>query len=85
MPLKINKNMKIKISATFEGKCSICGKNTIVFTAGDEDTYKTVTVCKECADKLCKESVEQVIEEYGKEDKESFKEGVRLEKGAAAG
>jgi len=71
--------MKIKISATFEGKCSICKKKTIVFTAGDEETHRTVTVCKECADKLGTESVEQVIEEYGKEDDEPFKEGIKVE------
>ena len=44
--------MKIKHSATFEGKCDICKKNAIVFTAGDEDTKKVVTVCKKCADGL---------------------------------
>ena len=71
--------MKIKISATFEGKCSICKKNGIVFTAGDEDTHKTVTVCKKCADNLGTESVENVIEKYGKKDDESFKEGVKIE------
>ncbi len=77
--------MKIKLSATFEGKCSICGKETIVFTAGDEDTHKTVTVCKECADRLGTESVEQVIEKYGKKDDESFKEGIKVEKKTVAG
>lgn len=77
--------MKIKLSATFEGKCSICGKETIVFTAGDEDTHKTVTVCKECSDKLGSETVEQVIEEYGKKDDEPFKEGLRVEKKNMAG
>lgn len=71
--------MKIKLSATFEGNCSICKKDTIVFTAGDEDTHKTVTVCKGCADKLGTESVEQVVEEYGKKDDESFKEGIKVE------
>jgi len=77
--------MKIKLSATFEGKCSVCGKETTVFTAGDEDTHKAVTVCKECADKLGSESVEQVIEEYGKEDEEAFKEGIKVEKKTVAG
>jgi DNA-directed RNA polymerase subunit RPC12/RpoP len=76
--------MKAKISATFEGKCTICGKETTVFTAGDEDTHKTVTICKECADKLCSDSVEEVIEKYGKEDDEAFKEGIRIEKKAEA-
>jgi len=78
--------MKIKFSATFEGKCSICGKKNVkVFTAGDEDTHKAVTVCEECANKLGTESVEQVIEKYGKKDEEPFKEGLKVEKGTIAG
>jgi transcription elongation factor Elf1 len=75
--------MKIKLSATFEGKCSICGKEATVFTAGDEDTHKTVTVCKECAGSLGNETTSQVIEEYGKVDDEAFKEGIKIEKGDA--
>lgn len=77
--------MKIKISATFEGKCSICGKETVVFTAGEEETHRTVTICKECADRLGNESLEKVIEEHGKKDEESFKEGVKIERKATAG
>ena len=76
--------MKIKLSATFEGKCSICGKETTVFTAGDEDTHKVVTVCKECADRLGTESVEEVVEEYGKKDDGPFKEGIKVEKKRSA-
>ncbi len=71
--------MKIKISATFEGKCSICKKQKIVFTAGDEDTHKVVTVCKDCADRLGSEATSQVIEEYGKKDDRPFKEGIKFE------
>ena len=70
--------MKIKISATFEGKCSVCKKKRKVFTAGDEDTHKVVTVCKDCADRLGSESTSQVIDEYGKKDDDVFKEGVKL-------
>ncbi|MBU5537273.1 MAG: hypothetical protein QW818_00825 [Candidatus Aenigmatarchaeota archaeon] len=77
--------MKIKISATFEGKCSICKKENFVFTVGDEDTYKTVTVCKDCADKLGDETTSQVIEEYGKKDVEAFKEGIKIERKTKAG
>lgn len=77
--------MKIKFSATFEGRCSICGKEAVVFTAGDEDTHRAVTVCKECADKLGTESVGQVIEEHGKKDEEPFKEGIKVEKRTVAG
>jgi len=73
-------SMKIKLSATFEGKCSLCGKETVVFTAGDEDTKKTVTICKECADKLGDIPTSEVIEKYGKVDEKSFEPGVKVEK-----
>jgi len=72
--------MKIKLSATFEGECSVCGKETIVFTAGDEDTKKTVTLCKECADSLGGMKTSEAIEKFGKADEESFKKGIRFEK-----
>ncbi|MBI2542740.1 MAG: hypothetical protein HYW24_00955 [Candidatus Aenigmarchaeota archaeon] len=77
--------MKIKLSATFEGKCMICKKKSIVFTAGDEDTQKTVTVCKECADKMGSESTADVIEKYGKVDKSAFLEGIKIEGKGKAG
>lgn len=77
--------MKIKLSATFEGKCSICGNTTMVFRAGDEDDKKVVTVCKECADKLSNKTTEEIIEEYGTSDEQAFTEGVRFEHGTAAG
>lgn len=70
--------MKIKISATFEGKCSICKKEKIVFTAGDEDTHKVVTVCKDCADNLGAKTTSEVIEGYGKKDDSAFEEGVKV-------
>lgn len=73
--------MRIKLSATFEGKCSICGKETVVFTAGDEDTHKAVTICKDCADKLGDKSTADVIEKYGEKDDTAFGEGIRVEKG----
>lgn len=77
--------MKIKLSATFQGKCSICGQETTVFNAGDEETGKVVSVCKECADKLKDMQLSEVIEQYGKDDKESFENGVKVEqKGKAA-
>jgi len=77
--------MKIKLSATFEGKCDICSKEGIVFTAGDEDTKKAVTVCKECSDKLSDMHTSEVIEKYGKVDEKPFEKGVRVEKKAEAG
>lgn len=77
--------MKIKISATFEGKCSICGKETRVFSAGDEETGKVVCVCKECADNSSEMQLSEAIEQYGAVNKESFEQGVKVEqKGKAA-
>ena len=76
--------MKIKLSATFEGKCSVCGKEKIVFSAGDEDTHKTVTICEECSDRLSDKQTSEVIEEYGKLDEESFQEGMKVERKASA-
>jgi transcription elongation factor Elf1 len=71
--------MKIKLSATFEGKCSICGKEGTVFTAGDEDTKKTVTICKDCAERLGEMKTSEVIEEFGEKDEQAFKEeGVKI-------
>ena len=68
--------MKIKISATFIGKCDICGKTKKVFKVGDEDTKKTLTICEDCAKRYAKESVEDMIKKFGKKDEESFKPGV---------
>lgn len=67
--------MKIKLSATYEGKCSICGRDSVVFTAGDEDTKKTVTVCKDCADKFGDKPTSEIIKKYGKVDKKPFEGG----------
>jgi len=77
--------MKIKLSATFEGKCDICSKKAIVFTAGDEDTKKAVTICKECSDKLGSMHTSEVIEKYGKADEKAFEEGIKIEKKPQAG
>jgi protein-arginine kinase activator protein McsA len=76
--------MKIKLSPTYEGKCDICKKNKLVFTAGDEDTHRTVSICESCSKNIPNKMLSDVIEEYGKKDEESFKPGVRrLDKGAA--
>jgi transcription elongation factor Elf1 len=72
--------MKIKISATFEGKCSLCGKEKIVFTAGDDDTKKVVTICKECTSKLEDMKTSEVIKKFGKKDPKVFEEGFKIEK-----
>jgi len=72
--------MKLKTSATFEGKCDLCGKETTVFTAGDEDTKKIVTICKEDCIKLGDMKTAEVIEKYGHTDDESFREGIHIGK-----
>ncbi len=70
--------MKIKLSATFLGKCNICKEEKIVFTAGDEDSKKVVTVCEDCAKKLGSMEVSEVIEKYGHKDEEVFRKGIRI-------
>ncbi len=71
--------MKIKLSATFEGDCMICKQNTVVFSAGDEDTKKVVTLCEECAKKLGNMSTSDVIEQYGRSaEKEAFSDGMQI-------
>lgn len=77
--------MKIKLSATFEGKCSICGKESTVFTAGDEDTKKTVTVCKECSERLGDMPTSEAIEKFGKVEEKAFEEGIKVKKRFEAG
>ncbi len=77
--------MKIKISATYEGKCSICKKTALVFSAGDEDTHKTASVCRDCSQKFPNKQISDLIEEYGKEDLDSFKEGMSVNKFGTAG
>jgi transcription elongation factor Elf1 len=77
--------MKIKLSATFEGKCDMCGKETTVFTAGDEDTKRVVTVCKSCSEKLGDMPTSEVIEKYGHKDEAAFEEGIKFQTKSTAG
>ena len=51
----------------------ICGKEKIVFSAGDEETGKVVTLCEGCAKDIGDVSTSEVIEKHGKVDKEAFK------------
>mgnify|MGYP000343478898 CR=1 FL=1 len=69
--------MKIKISATFYGKCDICGKEYLVFKAGDEETKKVVVICEECAKKYKDSKISDMIDEFGKKDEESFYPGIK--------
>lgn len=77
--------MKIKLSATFEGKCDLCGKEAKVFTAGDEDTKRAVTVCEECSQRLGDAQTSEVIEKYGHEDEKSFEDGIKFQNKLSAG
>jgi len=77
--------MRVKLSATFEGKCQLCNKKKIVFTAGDEDSKRIITICKKCADNLGDMQVSEVIEKYGKKDEKAFEEGIKFEKKPIAG
>jgi len=77
--------MKIKLSATFEGKCDLCGKMAIVFTAGDEDTKKVVTICKECSERLGEMQTSDAIEKYGHVDDKSFEEGIKFQAKSTSG
>ena len=67
--------MKIKISATYEGKCDLCSEDKIVFTAGDEDTKKVVTICEDCAKEIGDMPTSDVIENHGKVDESEFEPG----------
>lgn len=71
--------MKIKLSATFEGKCMICGKDKIVFSAGDEATKKIVTICEDCAKEIGDVPTSEVIEKHGIIDEKAFLgEGMKI-------
>jgi len=69
--------MKIKISATFIGKCSICGKEGKVFRVGDEESKKVITICEECARKEGDKPISEIVEKYGQVDTKAFKKGIR--------
>lgn len=75
--------MKIKLSATYEGKCDVCKKRKIIFTAGDEDTHKAVSICEECSEKFKSKTTSDMIEEYGRKNDSAFESGVRVDKGVA--
>ena len=62
----------------------ICKKKAIVFSAGDEETHKAVTVCKDCSIRLGTQTTYDVIQKYGKVGKRAFKGGIKVERGAIA-
>ncbi|MEM5875389.1 MAG: hypothetical protein QXW01_02505 [Candidatus Aenigmatarchaeota archaeon] len=68
--------MRYKISATFYGKCDICGNNDLVFKIGDEESKKIVIICKECVNRYKDEKISEMIEKFGRIDEESFSRGI---------
>jgi protein-arginine kinase activator protein McsA len=69
--------VRIKISATFYGKCDICGKEGLVFKVGDEETKRVVIICEDCAKKYSSTKVSEIIDEFGRKDEESFYPGIK--------
>jgi len=59
----------------------MCGKNKIVFSAGDEDTKKVVTICEDCAKEIGDVPTSEVVEKYGKADESAFTEQGMIIKG----
>jgi len=64
--------MKIKISATFEGKCLRCKKEKMVFSAGNEESGKVITLCQDCCKELGDISTANAIEKYGIKNDDAF-------------
>ena len=64
--------MKLKISATFFGRCDICKKEKLVFSVGDEDSKKVVTLCKDCVEKLNGMLASEVVKKFGKKNEKAF-------------
>lgn len=69
--------MKIKFSAKFEAKCDLCKKKGTVFTVGDEDSKKIVTICEKCVSVGTITDPAELIEKYGKINEKAFRPGVR--------
>jgi hypothetical protein len=69
--------VRIKISATFYGKCDICKKEGLVFKVGDEETKKVVIICEECSKKYANSKISEIIENFGRIDEDSFSQGIR--------
>jgi len=69
--------MRFKISATFFGKCDICGKEDLVFKIGDEESKKVVILCKQCVETYKDKRLSEIIEKFGRVDEESFQKGIR--------
>jgi len=69
--------VKAKISATFYGKCDICGKEGLVFKVGDEETKRVVVICEDCVKKYSGSRISEIIEKFGRKDEESFYPGIK--------
>jgi len=71
--------VRIKISATFEGKCDLCKKRRKVFSVGDEDTKKVLTICEYCVKKFHDTLTSEMIKKYGKKNYKAFERGIKIE------
>ncbi len=72
--------MKAKISGTFEGNCDFCKKESKVFTIGDEDTKKIVTICKKCSIEKGNTSITEIVDKFGKKSEKEFGNGIKVQK-----
>ncbi len=77
--------MKEKVSGTYQGKCDLCSNVDLVFTIGDEESKKVVTICKSCVDKNAGKTIDDMIDEHGVVDETPFQPGVKIEGKGAAG
>lgn len=77
--------MKVKFSPKFKHVCDICGKEGTVFTLGDEESKRAVTICESCINDGKITDPAELIERHGKVKEEPFKPGVRYERKSVAG
>jgi hypothetical protein len=77
--------IKVKISATFHGKCDLCNEESDVVRFGDEDTKKVVTICRQCSKTITETRPDELIVKYGKLDDKPFEQGVKIEGKGVAG
>lgn len=72
--------MAILMSMKHPGICSVCGKDAIVVTFGDDKTRKVAYICEACSKKL-KMKTDGFVKKYGKKNEEPFEMPVKIIKG----
>lgn len=78
--------MKIKFSAKYKGRCSVCKKEEItVFKIGDEESKHAAVICEDCVTKGEITDPEDFVKRFGEKDDESFTEGVKYHRKSVAG